>query len=144
MKGKSHISVKNVPHSSQPNLVWYITKNQFMKVRYYSRFFVQVGHEDKYVPSGNHHFFTISWHRQTYQNYQQPSQRPTNSDFQSRFLVLKLNLSDLFFLWRIFDTETNFLNTFWKLLKCRIYSYSRNYSEIVWNSNSWNNISIFT
>ena len=37
--------------------------------RYHSRFFVQVGHGTTYAAIRNHHFFTISCHRQTYQNY---------------------------------------------------------------------------
>ena len=37
--------------------------------RYHSRFFVQVGHETTYAAMGNHHFFAIPCHRQTYQNY---------------------------------------------------------------------------
>ena len=36
------------------------------------RFFDQVGHENMYASSGNKHFFTKSFHRQTYQNYEQP------------------------------------------------------------------------
>ena len=39
------------------------------KVRYHSTFFVQVGHETMYAVIGNHHFFTKTCHRQTYQNY---------------------------------------------------------------------------
>ena len=34
-------------------------------------------------------FFIISFHRQTYQNYQQPPKRLQNSDFQSLFLHQK-------------------------------------------------------
>ena len=36
------------------------------------------------------HISTLSGHRQTYQNYEQSPQRSQNSDFQSRFLVLKI------------------------------------------------------
>jgi hypothetical protein len=32
-------------------------------------FFVQIGHETMYAAIGNHHFFTKTCHRQTYQNY---------------------------------------------------------------------------
>ena len=32
--------------------------------------------------SQNKHFFSKSYHRQTYQNYEQPCQRSQNSDFQ--------------------------------------------------------------
>ena len=39
------------------------------------RFFDQVGHENMYASSGNKHFFTKSWHRQTYQNYEQNRQK---------------------------------------------------------------------
>ena len=35
------------------------------------RFFDLVGHETMYASSGNKHFFSISWHCQTYQNYDQ-------------------------------------------------------------------------
>ena len=42
---------------------------QCMYNRYHSRFFMQLGHETTYAPSGNKHFFTKSCHRQTYQNY---------------------------------------------------------------------------
>ena len=37
--------------------------------RNHSRFFVRVGHETTYASNGNHHFFTVSFHYQTYQNY---------------------------------------------------------------------------
>jgi hypothetical protein len=37
--------------------------------RYRHRFFDQVGHETTYATVGNHHFFTKTCHRQTYQNY---------------------------------------------------------------------------
>ena len=47
--------------------------------RYHSRFFVQVGHETTYASRECHHFFTISCHRQTYQNYSGPPQRLQNS-----------------------------------------------------------------
>ena len=39
------------------------------------RFFNQVGHETRYVSSGNKHFFTKSCHCQTYQNYEQSRQK---------------------------------------------------------------------
>ena len=39
------------------------------------RFFDQVGHETMYASSGNKHFFTISCHRETYQNYEQSRQK---------------------------------------------------------------------
>jgi len=42
-----------------------------------------------YASSGNKHFFTKSYHRQTYQNYEQPSRTSQNSYFQSHFSVLK-------------------------------------------------------
>ena len=40
-----------------------------VSVRYHSRFFVFVWHETMYAAVGNHHFFTIPCHRQTFQNY---------------------------------------------------------------------------
>ena len=36
------------------------------------------------------HLVKISRHRQTYQNYEQPTQISQNSDFQSHFSVLKI------------------------------------------------------
>ena len=45
----------------------------------------------------NKHFFTKSGHRQTYQNYAEPSQSLQNSYFQSHFLASKINLIFLFF-----------------------------------------------
>ena len=39
------------------------------------RFFDQVGHETMYASSGNKHFSTKSFHRQTYQNYEQSRQK---------------------------------------------------------------------
>ena len=45
-----------------------------MCIRVRPRFFDQVGHETMYAPSGNKHFFTKSFHRQTYQNYEQSRQ----------------------------------------------------------------------
>ena len=51
------------------------------------RFFDQVGHETIYASSGNIHFFTKSFHRQTFQNYEQPPQTSQNYDFQSFFSV---------------------------------------------------------
>ena len=42
---------------------------KYISTRYHSRFFVQVGHETTYAAIGNHHFFTKTCHRQTYQNY---------------------------------------------------------------------------
>ena len=41
-------------------------------IRYHSRFFVEAVHETTHVSSENMHIFTVSGHRQTYQNYQQP------------------------------------------------------------------------
>ena len=43
-------------------------------IRVRLRFFDQVGHETMYASSGNKHFFTKSFHRQTYQNYKQRRQ----------------------------------------------------------------------
>ena len=39
------------------------------------RFFDQIGHETMYASSGNKHFFTKSFHSQTYQNYEQSRQK---------------------------------------------------------------------
>ena len=55
------------------------------------RFFDEVGHKIMYASSGNKHFFTKSWHRQTYQNYEQPSRTSQNSYFQSHCSVLKID-----------------------------------------------------
>ena len=51
--------------------------------------FVPLAHETTCAPSGNHHLFTISCHRQTYQYFQQSPQRLQCSDFQSPFSPLK-------------------------------------------------------
>ena len=60
-------------------------------IRNRQRFFEQVGHETMFVSSGNKHFFTKSYRRQTYQNYEQPPQTYQNSDFQSHFSVSKIS-----------------------------------------------------
>ena len=44
----------------------------------------------------NKHFFTKSCHRQTYQNYEQPSQRLQIVHLMSLFSIKKRNLSDFF------------------------------------------------
>ena len=41
---------------------------RYLEGRYHSRFFVRVGHETTYAAIGNHNFFTIPCHCQTYQN----------------------------------------------------------------------------
>jgi hypothetical protein len=46
-----------------------------MNIRYRHRFFDQVGHQTMYAFIGNKHFFTISSHRQSYQNYEQSRQK---------------------------------------------------------------------
>ena len=43
-----------------------------------------------YASSGNKHFFTKSYRRQTNQNYEQPPETSQNLNFQSRFSVLKI------------------------------------------------------
>ena len=43
--------------------------------RYRPRFFDQVGHQTMYASMRNKHFFTISCHHQTYQNYEQSRQK---------------------------------------------------------------------
>ena len=53
----------------------YINRNSYFLIRVGPRFFDQVGHETMYASSGNKHFFTISCHRQTYQNYEQSRQK---------------------------------------------------------------------
>jgi phage FluMu protein Com len=45
------------------------------KARDRSRFFIHVGHETICSLIGNHYFFAIACHRQTYQNYQPSRQR---------------------------------------------------------------------
>ena len=49
-----------------------------VSVRYHSRFFVFVWHETMYATVGNHHFFTIPCHGQTYQNYFRTSVKPVH------------------------------------------------------------------
>ena len=44
-------------------------------IRYRPRFFDPGGHQTTYASIGNWHFFTISCHRQTYQNYEQSRQK---------------------------------------------------------------------
>ena len=61
-----------------------------MSIRVRPRFFDQVGHETMHASSGNKHFFTKSFHRQTYQNCEQPPQTSQNYEFQSNFLCKKL------------------------------------------------------
>ena len=46
-----------------------------MRSRLGPRFFDQVGHETMFASSGNEHFFTKSYHRQTYQNHEQSRQK---------------------------------------------------------------------
>jgi hypothetical protein len=43
--------------------------------RYRPRFVDQVGHQTTNASIGNRHFFTISFHRQIYQNYEQSRQK---------------------------------------------------------------------
>ena len=50
----------------------------------YQRFFDQVGHETMYASNGNKHFFTKSCLRQTYQNYEQPTQTSENSNLSKK------------------------------------------------------------
>jgi hypothetical protein len=59
-------------------------------IRVCPRIFDQVGHETLYASSENKNFFTKSYHRQTYQNYEQPPRISQNSYFQSHFSVLKI------------------------------------------------------
>ena len=66
---------------------------QQLHSRYRPRFFDQVGHQTTSAYIENKHFFTKSCHRQTYQNYEQPSQRLQNSDFQSPFSASKVKAS---------------------------------------------------
>ena len=44
-------------------------------IRYHSRFFVRVGHETTYAAIGDHNFFTIPCHRQTYLSSVKPVQK---------------------------------------------------------------------
>ena len=53
-------------------------------IRVPSRFFDQVGHKTLYASSGNKHFFTKSCLRQTYQNYEQPTQTSENSNLSKK------------------------------------------------------------
>ena len=46
-----------------------------VNIRDRPRFFDQVGHETTNASIGNLYFFTISCHRQTYQNYEQSRQK---------------------------------------------------------------------
>ena len=59
----------------------------YLHIRVRPRFFDQVGHETMYASSGNKHYFTKSFHRQT---YEQPPWTSQNSYFQSHFSVLKI------------------------------------------------------
>ena len=81
-----------------------------------SRFFDQIGHQTTYAYIGNKHFFTKSCHRQTYQNYEQPSQRLQNSYFQKSFLNIKnqWNLSDFFSVKNIRPGDQLLLMTFFE------------------------------
>ena len=65
-----------------------------MRVR--PRFFDQVGHETMDASSGNKHFFTKSFHRQTCQNYEQNRQKlgtilgnkvSKNKNFQKKIVI---------------------------------------------------------
>ena len=47
----------------------------YLCIRYRPRFFDQVGHQTTYASIGNRHFFTLSCHRQTNQNYEQSRQK---------------------------------------------------------------------
>ena len=44
-----------------------------ISIRVRPRFFDQVEHETMYASSGNKHFFTKCFHRQTYQSYEEPT-----------------------------------------------------------------------
>ena len=46
-----------------------------IQIRVRPRFFDQVGHKTMYASSGKKHFFTKSFHHQTYQNYEQSRQK---------------------------------------------------------------------
>ena len=58
--------------------------------RYLLSFFDRLAHENTYACIENKHFFTISCHRQTYQNNEQPPQRWQLSDFQTHFSAFKI------------------------------------------------------
>ena len=55
--------------------IMYVLQDKHIHSRYRPRFFDQVGHQTTYSSIGNRHFFTISCHRQTYQNYEQSRQK---------------------------------------------------------------------
>ena len=52
-----------------------LIKQGDLKITDRPRLFDQVGHQTTYAYIGNKHFFTKSCHCQTYQNYEQPSER---------------------------------------------------------------------
>ena len=73
--------------------------DQYIVVRYLSRFFDCWAHETTYAYIGNKHFFTKSCHRHTYQNSKISRQKmPIKSEFSiSKFIRISL----IFFHWRI-------------------------------------------
>ena len=72
-------------------------------IRDLSRFFDCWAHETTYAYIGNKHFFTKSYHCQTYQNSKISWQKKPISDFQSEFSMSKIIRIFLFFFfhWRI-------------------------------------------
>ena len=69
------------------------------------RFFSKLGIKPcMYAFSGNKYFFTKSCLR----HLPKPCQRSQNSDFQSPFSASKIDQIFPFFMWRIWDKETNF------------------------------------
>ena len=68
-------TVAKLPSFSPSKIGRYIENRCQMGSRVRPRLFDQVGHETMYASSGNKHFFTKSFHRQTYQNYEQNRQK---------------------------------------------------------------------
>jgi hypothetical protein len=77
-----------VPFSNLQVIVHFTHRDLNTRVR--PRFFDQVGHETMCAFSRNKHFFSKSFHHQTYQNYEQPPQTSQNSYIQSYFFVSKI------------------------------------------------------
>ena len=102
-------------------LVW-SNQNSFggtLQTRYRPRFFVQVGHQTTYAYIGNKHFFSKSFHHQTYQNYEQSPQRLQNLYFQSNFSASKIKriFLNFFFCEEYLTRRSTFISEmFWKLL----------------------------
>ena len=68
----------------------FIFKGMSRKLESVQDFLIKFDIKTMYAFSENKHFFTKSWHCQTYQNHEQLPQTSQNSYFQSHFSVLKI------------------------------------------------------